>query len=360
MASGRGRNRTRADLGASAAPTLSNPAPAARSATTIRKVRGDTASSPTWPELTLPEWSDTRDTVHMWTQIVGKVRLALEPMVNHWWQVPLYVTARGLTTSLMHFRERGLEIEFDFLDHVLLLRTTDGEVCRVGLRPRTVADFYAETLAVLDRLRVRVPMRARPVEIPESIPFADDDRHGSYDPDAIHRFWLALVQSHRVFTRFRSRYLGKVSPVHFFWGGFDLAVTRFSGRPAPPHPGGIPNAPDWIMRAAYSHEVSSCGFYPGGSAEGSFYSYAYPEPAGFAQWGVAPAAAYYDAALGEFILPYRDVRTADDPDAMLLDFLQSTYEAAAILGGWDRPALEAGRTDEQAASVLAGRESTGG
>lgn len=321
---------------------------------------GGAGTAPTWPELTLSAWSDTRDTVHMWTQIVGKIRLALEPMVNHWWQVPLYVTARGLTTWLMHTGERGLEIEFDFLDHQLLLRTTDGDVRRIGLRPRTVADFHAETLAVLDTLGVRVPMLARPVEIPEAIPFADDDRHRSYDPAAIHRFWLALVEAHRVFNRFRSRFLGKVSPVHFFWGGFDLAVTRFSGRPAPPHPGGIPNTPDWVMRAAYSHEVSSCGFFPGGSDEGSFYSYAYPEPSGFADWEVVPAQAHYDRALGEFLLPYRDVRLADDPDARLLEFLQSTYEAAAVLGGWDRPALEAGRTDEQAISALVGREAAGG
>jgi hypothetical protein len=317
---------------------------------------GGAGGAPAWPDLTLSAWGDTRDTVHMWTQIVGKVRLALEPMVNHWWQVPLYVTARGLTTSLMHTGGRGLEIEFDFVEHSLVLRTTDGDVRRVALRARTVVDFHAETLGVLDALEVRVPMMARPVEVPEAIPFADDRRHGSYDPDGIHRFWLALVQAHRVFTRFRSRYLGKVSPVHFFWGGFDLAVTRFSGRPAPPHPGGIPNTPDWVMRAAYSHEVSSCGFFAGGSAEGSFYSYAYPEPPGFALWDVAPAEAYYDRTLGEFILPYREVRVSDDPDARLLEFLQSTYEAAAVLGAWDRPALEAGQTDEQAGSTLLGRE----
>jgi hypothetical protein len=282
----------------------------------------------------------------MWTQVVGKIRLALEPMVNHWWQVPLYVSARGLTTSLMHAGERGLEIEFDFLDHQLLLRTTDGDVRRIGLRPCAVAEFHAEIMAVLDTIGVRVPILARPVEIPEATPFAEDHRHRSYDPAAIHRFWLALVAAHRVFTKFRSRFLGKVSPVHFFWGGFDLAVTRFSGRPAPPHPGGIPNTPDWVMHAAYSHEVSSCGFFPGGSDEGSFYSYAYPEPSGFAEWQIEPAQAYYDRAFGEFLLPYREVRLADDPDMRLMEFLQSSYEAAAVLGGWDRQTLEAGRTDE--------------
>jgi hypothetical protein len=304
-------------------------------------------SAPVWPELTLSVWEDTRDTVHLWTQVVGKVRLALEPMVNHWWQIPLYVSTRGLTTSLMHAGGRGLEIEFDFIDHVLVLRTTDGEVRWVTLESRSVADFYKAIMAALDELGVHVAMLARPVEIVEAVPFADDTRHCSYDPAAIHRFWLALVQIHRVFTLFRSRYVGKASPVHFFWGGFDLAVSRFSGRPAPRHPGGAPNCADWVMQLAYSHEVSSCGFWPGDGLEGSFYAYAYPEPAGFAGWNVRPAAAFYDTKLSEFVLPYDAVRTSDDPDLTLLEFLHSTYEAAAVLGRWDRPALEIGVPDER-------------
>ena len=293
-----------------------------------------------WPELTLSEWEDTRETFHMWTQIVGKVRLALEPMVNHWWQVPLYVSARGLTTSLMHADATGLEIEFDLIDHQLDLRTSDGRIRRVKLEPRSVASFYEATMAALDELDVRVTMLPRPVEVAESIPFADDERHHAYDAAAVHRFWRALEQAHRVMTRFRAGFMGKASPVHFFWGGPDLAVTRFSGRTAPKHGGGVPNCPDWVQELAYSHEVSSCGFWLGGSAEGSFYSYAYPEPEGFDAWPVTPEPAYYDENLGEFILPYASVRTADDPDSVLLSFLESTYEAAADLGGWDRSALE--------------------
>jgi hypothetical protein len=293
-----------------------------------------------WPELTLSAWEDTRDTLHLWTQVVGKVRLALAPMVNHWWHVPLYVSARGLTTSLMPAGDGGLEIEFDFVDHVLHLRTTDGQSARVRLEPRSVASFHAEVLSTLDRLGVAVPRPARPSEVVRAIPFAEDEEHRSYDAEAVHRFWLALVQMVRVLGEFRSEFIGKASPVHFFWGGFDLAVTRFSGRPAPTHPGGVPNCPDWVQQLAYSHEVSSCGYWPGGSAEGSFYAYAYPTPAGFADWPVQPEAAYFDPALGEFLLPYEAVRTADDPDAMLLAFCRSSYEAAAELAGWDRAALE--------------------
>jgi len=290
--------------------------------------------------LTLATWADTRDTLHMWTQVVGKVRLALEPAVNHWWQVPLYVSARGLTTSLMHAAHRSLEIEFDVVDHVLVLRTTDGERRSVALEPRTVAAFHAEVMGQLDVLGVHVEILARPVEVDPAIPFAEDSVHHAYDPDAARRFWLGLVEADRVLRRFRARFVGKASPVHVFWGGLDMAVTRFSGRPAPPHPGGAPNCADWVMQEAYSHEVSSCGYWPGGSEEGSFYSYAYPEPDGFPDWPV-PAPGRYDAALGEFVLPYRAVRTAEDPDAVLLAFLQSTYEAAATLGRWDRSALEA-------------------
>ena len=293
-----------------------------------------------WPDLTLSEWEKTRDTLHLWTQIVGKVRLALEPMVNHWWQVPLYVSARGLTTSLMPVGTGGLEIEFDFIDHVLDMRTTDGRGRQIPLRPRSVADFYGATMSALDDLGVRIKILARPVELAIAIPFAEDEQHHSYDAAAVHRFWIALVQADRVMWTFRSRFIGKASPVHFFWGAADLAVTRFSGRPAPRHPGGAPNCPDWVQELAYSHEVSSCGFWPGGSGEGSFYSYAYPEPEGFASWPARPDAASYDPALGEFLLPYEAVRLAENPDAMLLDFFQSTYEAAAELAGWDRAALE--------------------
>ena len=297
-----------------------------------------------WPEITIADWDDTRATVHMWTQIVGKVRLALEPPVNHWWQIPFYVSARGLTTSLMHAGSRGIEIEFDFVDHVLAFRTTDGLRRRVALQPRSVADFYGATIAALDELGVHVSILARPVEVPDATPFADDVGHHSYDAAAMHRFWLALVQSDRVLREFRGRFIGKNSPVHFFWGAFDLATTRFSGRRAPLHPGGAPNCADWVMQEAYSHEVSSCGFWPGGSEEGSFYTYAYPEPEGFRTWPLVPAAASYDEALGEFVLPYHAVRTATDPDALLLAFLQSTYEAAAESASWDRAELEADRT----------------
>jgi hypothetical protein len=305
--------------------------------------RGDHVTSQHWPELTLSTWDDTRATVHMWTQVVGKIRLALEPPENHWWQVPLYVSVRGLTTSLMHHADLGVEIEFDFTAHVLVVRTTAGESRSVVLEPRSVASFYDATMSALAELGVRVDILARPVEIPDAIPFADDTGHASYDAEAMHRFWLALVQVDRVLKVFRGRFVGKASPVHFFWGAFDLAVTRFSGRPAPVHPGGVPNCADWVMQEAYSHEVSSCGFWPGGSEEGSFYSYAYPEPEGFATWTELTDAAHYDAALGEFVLPYRAVRTADDPDALLLGFLQSTYVAEAVTAGWDRAALEVAR-----------------
>lgn len=294
-----------------------------------------------WPQL-LP-WADTRDTIHLWFQIVGKIRLGLEPMVNHWWQVPLYVSARGLTTSLMHGGPgagTGLEIEFDFLAHALQLRTFTGETRSVALEPRSVASFYAETMAALEGLGVPVRIVAKPNEVERAVPFADDEEHHAYDPDAVERFWRALVAAHRVMARFRGRFIGKVSPIHFFWGGPDLAVTRFSGRPAPKHGGGVPNCPDEVQVLAYSHEVSSCGYWPGGDGEGSFYSYAYPEPPGFKEWPVQPAPAAYVDAAGEFLLPYAAVRTADDPDGALLAFFQSTYEAAAERGGWDRDALE--------------------
>jgi hypothetical protein len=293
-----------------------------------------------WPELTTTDWEDTRDTLQLWTQIVGKIRMAVEPMVNHWWQVTLYVSARGLTTSLMHANGRGLEAEFDFLDHALHLRTSDGQTRAIPLEPRTVASFYTATMAAVADLGIDISIYPHPSEVVDAIPFTEDETHRSYDADAAQRFWLVLLQAHRVMQQFRARFIGKASPVHFFWGGPDLAATRFSGRIAPTHPGGVPNCPDWVQEMAYSHELHSCGYWPGGSAEGSFYAYAYPQPDGFADWSVAPAAAYFDRDLGEFLLPYADVRTAADPDADLLAFFQSTYEAAAELARWDRSALE--------------------
>jgi hypothetical protein len=292
-----------------------------------------------WPELTISSWSDTRDTLHLWTQIVGKVRLALEPMRNHWWQVTLYVSARGLTTGLMPTEGRGLDLEFDFIDHLLRLRASDGQTASVALVPQTTAAFYAAVLAALDQLGVSVHLYPRPSEIAEAIPFDQDEIHRSYDAGAAHRFWLALVQADRVMQQFRGGFLGKASPVHFFWGGPDLAVTRFSGRRAPKHPGGVPNCPDWVQEEAYSHEVHSCGFWPGGE-EGLFYAYAYPEPDGFADWPIAPEAAYYDKAMGEFILPYGAVRRANEPDQLLMSFFQGSYDAAADLGAWARAELE--------------------
>ena len=293
-----------------------------------------------WPELTLSEWQETRDALQLWFQVVGKVRLVLEPMVNHWWQVPLYVSSRGLTTSLMHADGRGIEIEFNFVGHALDLRSSDGREQHVRLRSGSVAAFYAETLSAISDLGLGLTLFDRPVEMEIAVPFADDDRHRVYDSAAAERFWRALLQADRVMKRFRARFVGKASPVHFFWGAADLATTRFSGRPAPLHPGGVPNCPDWVQQLAYSHELSSCGFWPGGSTEGSFYSYAYPQPAGFPGARVEPDVAYYDEGLGEFLLPYAAVRGADDPDGVLLRFLQSTYEAAADLAGWDRAALE--------------------
>jgi hypothetical protein len=295
-----------------------------------------------WPDLSLASWPDTRDTLHLWTQIVGKVRLGLAPMINHWWQVTLYVSARGLTTSLMPVGDRGLEIEFDFIDHVLDLRTTDGQRRQVALEPRSVASFYAATTAALAELSVKVHLFARPSEVVDAIPFEQDELHHSYNAEAAQRFWLSLVQANRVMTQFRAGFIGKNSPVHFFWGGADLCTTRFSGRTAPKHRGGVPNCPDWVQEMAYSHEVSSCGYWPGAGPDGQgfFYAYAYPQPDGFADWPVGPAAAYYDPQLGEFLLPYDAVRTAPDPDAALLSFFQSTYDAAAELSSWDRASLE--------------------
>ena len=288
-----------------------------------------------WPSLAVADWTDSRDTFHMFTQIVGKIRLKCEPMVNHWWQVPLYVSARGLTTGSMPYAGDAFDMEFDLVDHVLRIRRSDGRSAEVTLRAMPVAEFYAATKAALAEVGIDVPIVARPNEVDPAIPFADDFGHASYDPAAVHAFWLQLVQAQRVLTDFRAGFGGKVSPVHFFWGAIDLAVTRFSGRPAPQHPGGVPNCPDHVMIEGYSHAISSAGFWPGGGAEGAFYSYAYPAPEGFSDAPV-PAPAYFDHALGEFILPYEAVRTAADPDALVRDFLAATYEAAASLGRWDR------------------------
>jgi hypothetical protein len=287
-----------------------------------------------WPALPVEQWQPTRDTVHLWTQIVGKTRLGLEPPLNHWWNATLYVSPRGLTTSLMPYASGSAEVEFDFTRHELTITTTQGGARRMALKPRTVADFYAEYRSHLHDLGIDVAIHTTPNEIAEVVPFEADNAHADYDGEAMHRFWLSLVSANRVMSRFRAGFRGKASPVHFFWGAFDLAVTRFSGRPAPRHPGGIPNCPDWVMAEAYSAEVSSCGYWPGGADEGIFYSYAYPAPEGFRDQPVTPGAAYYDEQLGEFVLPYAVVRSASDPDACLLGFLNSTFEAAYRLAEW--------------------------
>ncbi len=295
-----------------------------------------------WPELSYPAWRDTLASLHLWTQVVGKVRLSLTPWVNHSWHVPLYVSARGLATSPMPVPQHELlELEFDFVRHRLHGRSSRGEEGSFGLEPQTVADFYARVRALLAELGCAVRINELPCEIPDPIPFPQDRVHAAYDADAAHRFWRALVRIDPVLKLFRSAFIGKVSPVHFFWGSFDLAVTRFSGRKAPPHPGGIPGLSDAVTREAYSHEVSSAGFWPGNAAfpHAAFYSYAYPEPAGFRAQPVTPGASY-DAAMGEFILPYELVRGAADPEATLLDFLTRTYAAAADAGSWNRSALE--------------------
>jgi hypothetical protein len=300
----------------------------------------DAISEP-WPELTYSSWRDTAATLQLWTQIAGKIRLQLTPWVNHSWHVPLYVTSRGLGTSPIPAGNEILELEFDFVGQRLLARTSAGGEAALPLVPQAVADFYDAVLHLLRGLGIAVAINGMPNEIPDAIRFAQDRIHRSYDADAAHRFWRALIRIERIFALFRSGFLGKVSPVHFFWGSFDLAVTRFSGRTAPTHPGGVPGLPDAVVREAYSHEVSSAGFWPGNDRfpRPAFYSYAYPAPAGFRDRPVT-AGAYFDEALGEFILPYDTLRGAADPDALLLDFLSTTYAAAADAAGWDRAALE--------------------
>lgn len=295
-----------------------------------------------WPELELREWIATRDTFHLWLQIVGKVRLVQTPWVNHAWHATFYLTPRGLTTSLIPHGNREFQIDFDLVDHRLAVTASDGRSGGFALEAQPVSAFYRRLMDELTRLDLPVRIVARPNEVAEAIPFEADDVHKDYDGDAVNRFWRMMLQAQRVMLRFRARFIGKSSPIHLFWGAMDLAVTRFSGRPAPQHPGGIPNLPDRITREAYSHEVSSCGFWAGSPPVDypAFYAYAYPQPPGFAEARIRPDGAFYSKELGEFILPYARVRESSNPDETLLEFLQSTYEVSADLGKWDRAALE--------------------
>jgi hypothetical protein len=297
-------------------------------------MRGD---GETWPALPLEAWSETYATLHMWTQIIGKVRLKLTPRLNHWWEVPFYVTSRGLTTTPIPAGGRTFDATFDFIDHALIFQTSDGRTEAIPLRPQSVADFYHEVMATLRRLAVDVRIWTMPVEVPAPIRFEDDRQHASYDAAYAQRFWRILLNADAIFKEFRTGFIGKASPVHFFWGSFDLAVTRFSGRRAPAREG-----VDLITREAYSHEVSSCGFWPGsgGLTAPAFYSYVAPEPSGFKDAPIRPASAFYNAEFSNFLLLYDDVRSTADPRATVLEFLQSTYEAAATLGRWDRGNLE--------------------
>ena len=295
-----------------------------------------------WPSLPLEAWSDTSATLHLWTQIVGKIRVAQCPWVNHSWHVTLHVTAKGLTTLPIPYGDRTFQIDFDFVHHLLTVQSSDGRIGHFKLEPQSVATFYSRLMDQMAKVDLHVRIHRKPNEVADAIPFDRDESHAAYDREYANRYWRVLVQADRVLTEFRARFAGKCSPVHYFWGAPDLAVTRFSGRRAPEHPGGIPNLPDTVTREAYSHEVSSCGFWAGGGPVpyAAFYSYAYPEPAGFSAAPVKPDAAFYSADLREFILPYDRVRQAADPDTTLLEFLQTTYEAAANLAKWDRAALE--------------------
>lgn len=301
-----------------------------------------------WPELALASWEETYATLHRWLQIVGKIRLSRTPWINHSWHVPLYVTARGLTTSPISHGKKVFQIDFDFVDHELLVQVSDGQRRSMPLREQSVALFHTRLFDLLEEMRLDVSIHGSPNEVEDATPFAEDRKHVAYDPAATQRFWQILVQVDRVFKQFRSRFTGKCSPVHFFWGSFDLAVTRFSGRRAPRHPGGIPNMPDHIVQEAYSHEVSSCGFWPGGAPHRFplFYSYAYPEPHGFAEAPIDVEGAFYSTDLLEWVLPYDAVRDAARPDEHLLDFLQQTYDVAAGLGRWKRDELERAPTME--------------
>ncbi|MGK8524321.1 DUF5996 family protein [Nocardia asteroides] len=310
---------------------------------------GTEVAPPPWPALRVDSWTPTRETLHMWMQIVGKIRLSHAPLVNHWWQVTFYVSPRGLTTSTIPHATGCFDLEFDFLNHLLRIRSSDGRSRQITLRPKPVADFYGETVEAMSQLGIPADIQARPNEVEPAIPFADDYEHRAYDAAAATLFWRQLIAADRVLHEFRARFVGKVSPVHFFWGAMDLACTRFSGRSAPRHPGGAPNCGDWVMVEGYSHELSSCGFWPGGGSEGAFYAYAYPEPEGFADYRVRPAEAFYSPRYRQYLLPYEAVRSAADPEAALLEFLDTTYTAAAELGHWDRSALEAdpGRWDHK-------------
>jgi hypothetical protein len=299
-------------------------------------------ANPAWPELPYAAWKDTYATLHLWTQIVGKIRLARTPWLNHSWHVVLYLSPRGLTTSSIPYGDRSFELEFDFLKHVLAISKDDGSVRQIGLYPRSVADFYAEVMRSLADLGIEIHINDTPDELPEPIRFGEDKVHATYDRDFAERHWRILAEIERILFKFRTCFLGKCSPVHFFWGSFDLAVTRFSGKRAPLHPGGVPHLPDAVTREAYSHEVSSAGFWPGNDLVPypAFYSYAYPEPDGFAAAPIAPAEAFYSEDLSEYILPYDAVARAENPEHALMEFLNSTYEAAASLGKWDRASLE--------------------
>lgn len=298
------------------------------------------STTTSWPSLRVAEWTATRETLHMWTQIVGKIRMAHAPLINHWWQVTLYPSARGLTTSAVPYGTGAFEIELDLLGHRLEVRSSDGGALGFDLAPMSVAEFYGAVLDVLGRLGISAPIQPHPNEVDPAIPFAEDLTHASYDGEAATLFWQQLLQANRVLGEFRAHFVGKVSPVHFFWGSMDMACTRFSGRPAPAHPGGVPNCGDWVMVEGYSRELSSCGFWPGGGEEGAFYSYAYPAPDGFAEAPVGPDGAFYSADFQQFLLPYEVARAAPDPDRAVAEFLRTTYEAAADLGRWDRSALE--------------------
>ena len=304
---------------------------------TPEAIRSKSGDNDMLPALPFDSWKDTLATLHMWSQIVGKVRLKLCPLVNHWWNVPFYITARGMTTSAMPYEQRDIEVQFDFIEHKILIETSEGRVVTMAMAPQSVADFYKKFMAALAELGINVRIWTTPCEVPDPIPFEQDNTHSAYDPEAAHKFWRILVWVDQIFKEFRAGFQGKASPVHFFWGSFDLAVTRFSGRPAPERPGA-----DSITREAYSHEVSSAGFWPGGGdIKGpAFYSYAAPEPSGFAEQRVGPPEAFYHAQMKEFLLMYDDVRTAASPKRALMEFLQSTYNAAADLGKWDRKSLE--------------------
>lgn len=294
-----------------------------------------------WPSLPYSEWKDTCKTLHMWTQIIGKIRLSLTPLVNHWWNSTLYITPKGLTTSTMYYKDLLLKIDFDFKSHNLVINTSEDSSKTIQLKSYAVADFYQETMSALKDLGISLSIWTTPVEVEERIPFEKDYKHSTYDPEYAHRFWIILARSSKVFEEFRSKFVGKASPVHFFWGAFDLAVTRFSGRTAPVHPG-VPNCPPFVMAEAYSHEVSSCGFWPGGDlVDGPvYYSYTYPEPADFKDFDIQPSEGFYDLNMREFVLPYNKVCNTSSPEKVLMDFLQGTYMAAATTAKWDRSKLE--------------------